>query len=109
MLISPYTRWRGDELHGEVRVITSVWVRLDLIYVRALGAPSRMVETGLDMTGQVPGRLHGWFTTGKGDWLAVVDFDIPYVDGRRSKLEVADQLVPSYAVRPRGEVGEPAR
>lgn len=61
------------------------------------------------MAGQVPGRLHGWFATGKGDWLAVVDFAIPYVDGRRNKLEVADQLVPSYAVRPRGEAVDHGR
>jgi len=103
MLHSPYTRFTGDDDHGRVPVITPVWVRLDAIYLRVPGAPTHTVATGLDMTGEVPGRLTGWFSTAKGDWLGVVDFEIPYADPRRTKLEVVDQLVPAYALRRRDD------
>lgn len=53
------------------------------------------------MTGEVPGRLHGWFRTVKGDWLGVVDYEIPYADGRRDTVHLVDQLVPEYALRQR--------
>lgn len=101
MIVSPHTRWRGDELHGRVPVITPVWVRLDALYARPPGAPEHVVETGLDASGEVPGRLHGWFPTVKGDWLGVVNFDLAYADGRRDKLSLPDQLVPAHALRPR--------
>jgi hypothetical protein len=44
-------------------------VRLDAIYARVPGAPSHVIDTGPDMTGEAPRRLHGWFPTVKGDWL----------------------------------------
>ena len=100
-MITPYTRWFGDGLHGRSRVLTPVWVRLDAIYVRVPGAPSHVVVTGLRMSGEVPGRLHGWFPTVQGDWLGVVDFEIPYADERQSPLQVVDQLVAAYALRPK--------
>ncbi|NIH83728.1 hypothetical protein [Amycolatopsis granulosa] len=77
MLHTPYMRFAGDADHERVLVITPVWVRLDAIYVRVPGAPAHTVVTGLDMTGDVPGRLTGWFSTPKGDWPGVVDFEIP--------------------------------
>ncbi|HVW44965.1 MAG TPA: hypothetical protein VHC18_26810 [Amycolatopsis sp.] len=101
MMITPYTRWFGDALHGRSPVLTLVWVRLDAIYIRVPGAPSHTVVTGLDMSGEVPGRLHGWFPTVKGDWLGVVDFEIPYADERKQPLQVVDQLVAAYALRPK--------
>ncbi|NKQ51456.1 hypothetical protein HFP15_01010 [Amycolatopsis sp. K13G38] len=100
-MITPYTRWYGDDKHGRLRVITPVWVRLDAIYLRIPGAPSHVVVTGLDMSGEVPGRLHGWFPTLKGDWLGVVDFEIPYGDEHKRPLCLVDQLVAAYALRPR--------
>lgn len=101
MINSPYTRWTGDELHGHTRVFTHVWVRLDVICAHSTDMPSRVIETGLDMTGEVPGRLHGWFPTVKADWLGVVDYEIPYADPHLAKLALKDQLVPSYALRKR--------
>lgn len=108
-LDSPYTRWTGDGLHGRTPVLYAVWVRLDALYIRVPGSPSHTIITGLDFTGEVPGRLHGWFPTLKGDWLGVVNFEIPYADQRREPLSVRDQLVPAYALRPKGdgEHGEP--
>lgn len=101
MVNTPYTRWTGDTLHGKRRILTSVWVRLAAICIRAPDAPLETVVTGLDMTGEVPGRLHGWFRTVKGDWLGVVDYEIPYADGRRDTVHLVDQLVPEYALRRR--------
>jgi hypothetical protein len=53
----------------------------------------------LDLQGQVQGRLHGRFPSVDGDWIGVVNYEIPYADGRRNKLHVVDQLVPFYALR----------
>ncbi|RSM80872.1 hypothetical protein DMH04_28545 [Kibdelosporangium aridum] len=100
---SPYTRWDGDELHGKHPVVTPVWIRLDAIYVRAPDSASRTIPHGLDMTGEIPGYLYGWWPTVKGNWLGVVNFAIPYADDRSHKLQVTEQLVPDYALRKREE------
>jgi hypothetical protein len=81
--------------------VTAVWVRLDALYIRKPDAPSHTIAHGLDMTGEVPGHLVGWWPTVKGNWLGVVNFAIPYADGRRHKLQIHDQLVPDYALRKR--------
>jgi hypothetical protein len=102
---SRYTRWAGDSVHGRYPATTPVWVRLDLIYARIPGAPHHVIPEGLDMTGEVPGLLSTWFASAKGDWMGVVTYQIPYADGRRDKLALRDQLVPSYALRERIEPG----
>ena len=66
---SPHTRWTGDTVHGRRPVLTPVWVRLDAVCGRVPGQPRHVVETGLDMTGEVPGLLSTWFATVNGDWL----------------------------------------
>lgn len=109
---TPYTEWGGDQLHGRYRVIKPVWVRLDAICARVPGQPHHVVPDGLDMTGEVPGRLHGWFSSALGDWLGLVDFEVPFADsraradGRGRKVHLVDQLVPAYALRRRGEPDE---
>lgn len=70
--------------------------------VRIPSAPRHVIETGLDLTGEVQGRLHGRFPSVEGDWLGVVNYEIPYADGRRNKLQLVDQLVPFSALRKRG-------
>jgi hypothetical protein len=102
---TPYTRWTSDDLHGRTKIITPVWVRLDLLCVRAEDAPLRVVPDGLDMTGTVPGQLSGWFRTVKGDWLGIVDYAVPYADGRARREEFKDQLVPHYALAKRDVPG----
>ncbi|TCO61088.1 hypothetical protein EV192_103672 [Actinocrispum wychmicini] len=82
-------------------MVKSVWVNLDLLFGRDPGAPLHTVADGLDMEGQVKGQLSGWFRSAKGDWLAVVGYDIAYADGRRATVRVTDQLVPARAVLPR--------
>jgi hypothetical protein len=67
------------------------------------GASVQVVAEGLDLTGSVPGLLSGWFRTVQGDWLGVVNFEIPYADGRPNRVRLADQLVPGHALRPRDE------
>lgn len=88
-------------VHTEPARLTPVWVQLDALNVRVPGQPSHFVPDGLDMTGQVAGLLSGWHRTAKGDWLAIVNFSVPYADGRRHKLRISGQLVPAYALRPR--------
>jgi hypothetical protein len=98
---SPYTRWQGDDVHGHHKVVRPVWVLLDRLLMRDPDAPRHVVGDGLDMSGTVPGLLHGWFQTVNGDWLGVVNFAVPYADGRRNKVWLPDQLVPAYALKPR--------
>lgn len=100
MVTTPYTEWIGDDDHGRIRKIRSCWVRLDALMIRAPDAPRRTVVDGLDMTGAVAGRLTGWFQALTGEWLAIVDFEVPYADGRRH-VALVDQLVPEYAIHPR--------
>jgi hypothetical protein len=80
-------------------VLTSVWVRLDDLFARPPDAPRHVIATGLDVAGQVQGRLHGRFPTVDGGWLGVVNYEIPYADGRRDKLYLVDQLIPFSALR----------
>ncbi len=77
-----------------------VWVRLDCLCLRDPGAPRRVSGSGLDMTGERPGRLTHWVPAHSGEWLARVNFSVPYADGR-APLHLTDQLVPGYALRPR--------
>ncbi len=101
MITSPFTRWSGDDVHGKRPVLTPVWVRLDLLFVRSPDAPRHVIVEGLDLTGEVHGRLHGRFPSIDGLWCGVVDYEIPYADGRRDKLDLTDQLLPFYALRER--------
>lgn len=98
MLVTPYTKWTGDEDHGRTRVITMVRVQLDVLYPRQPDAPRNVVPEGLDATGTVPGRLTGWLRTVDGDWFGVVNFEIPYADGRKQQISLQDQLVPVRAL-----------
>jgi hypothetical protein len=81
-----------------------VWVRLDAVMLRNPGVPIRPNVAGVDMSGEVPGVLRQWVPTAKGDWMGVVDYDVPYVDGRAEKLRLRGQLLPSYVVREREDV-----
>lgn len=102
MLVTPYTRWDGDRLHGRQRaVLAEVWVRLEVISGLLPGAPYETVVDGLDLRGEVPGRVYGYFRGSRGEWLVVVSYEIPYADGRDRKVRVEDQLVGMNAVRRR--------
>lgn len=99
MLNSPFTRWEGDEVHGKRLARTPVWVILDRLFVPSTDEPRRVSPEGLDVTGMVPGRLHGRFPSLAGLWCGVVDYEVSYADGRRDKVSLIDQLVPFYALR----------
>lgn len=100
---SRHTKWDGDGVHGHYPRMTPVWVRLDAVYRRNPEVPHRIAPSGLDMEGEVPGLLSTWFETGKGNWIGIVTFKIPYADGRSQALTVRDQMVPDYALRRRTE------
>jgi hypothetical protein len=82
-------------------VITPVWVNLDALFHRDPDASRHVIETGLDLTGRVHGRLHGRFPSVDGRWLGVVNFEISYADGRPTKLHVVDQLLPFSVIEER--------
>lgn len=89
-----------DGVHGLIASPRPVWVRLDAIYVRDPGMPVHVNGAGVDMTGEVKGRLTHWVPTVRGDWMGRVSFAVTYADGR-PPLHLQDQLVPAYALRPR--------
>lgn len=101
-LNSPFTTWEGDDIHGRRPVLTGVGVRLDTLFPRPPETARHVIATGLDLTGEVQGRLHGRFPSVEGDWLGVVNYEIGYADGRRDKLYLVDQLVPFHVLRKRG-------
>lgn len=90
------TNWR----YGQVKRGKPVWVRLDAVCVRNPGVPAHPNGAGVIMTGEVPGVLSRWVPTVAGDWLGVVTYSVQYADGRGAE-RFADQLVPSYALRPK--------
>ncbi|HEX7303828.1 hypothetical protein [Lentzea sp.] len=96
---SPFTTWEGDDVHGRRPVLTRVGVRLDRLFARLPGAPRRVIETGLDLTGEVEGRLHGRFPGVDGDWFGVVNYELRYADGRPQQVYLTDQLVPFHVLR----------
>lgn len=98
-LNSPFTAWEGDDVHGRRHVLTGVGVSLDRLFARPPDASRHVIATGLDLTGEVRGRLHGRFPSVEGDWLGVVNYEIGYADGRREKLYLVDQLVPFHVLR----------
>lgn len=103
MVDTPYTRWAGDDLHGRYAEMTPVWVRLDALFPRDPAGSWRTVPDGLDPQGAVPGFLSGWFRTVDGRWLGVVNYAVPYADGRRNRVLLRDQLVPAEAMSPRAD------
>jgi hypothetical protein len=65
-----------------------VWVQLDSLCIRRPDAPASTPNTrhALDMTAQAIGILHHWLWYGKGDWLGLVSYHVPFADGRKEQL-----------------------
>ena len=109
MLITPWTRFDGDGLHGRHPVITQVLVDLDRVFAWPSDTPRRVVESGLDMGGTVRGQLHGRLRDAHGRWYGVCDLDLPYADGRRTTVRCVDQVVPFHSLRIPEEQATPRR
>lgn len=91
---------QGHYAQSVMKAPKPVWVRLDAIAIRDPGTPCHVNGAGVDMTGERPGLLTHWIPTYSGEWLGRVTYSITYADGR-APLELIDQLVPGYALRPR--------
>ncbi|MGW5218768.1 hypothetical protein ACWEQA_12960 [Nocardia sp. NPDC004085] len=78
-----------------------VWVRLDALLLRDPEMPRHTNGVGMEMHGETAGTLTHWIPTVDGDWLGRVTYTVCYADGR-APLRMRDQLVPAYALRPRG-------
>jgi hypothetical protein len=79
----------------------NVWVHLDVLWQRPEPRQRRTIVDGLDATGRVPGALQRWVRTSDGLWLGEVHIEIGYIDGRRDRMIVRNQLVPAWALSPR--------
>lgn len=96
---TPYSKRTGDDDHGWRRaVIAEVWVDLPALLDRPPDAPARTVVDGIDLDWRVRGRLTGWWRSSRNDWLAVVDYEVPYADGGGRKVELRDQLLPARLI-----------
>ncbi|WP_280222071.1 hypothetical protein [Nocardia neocaledoniensis] len=95
-----YPQAQGHFARTVVESPKPVWVRLDAIVIRDPGTPRHVNGAGLDMTGERPGLLTHWVPTYAGEWLGRVTYSVAYADGRPD-LQLTDQLVPAYALRPR--------
>ncbi len=101
MLVTPYTRFTGNRLHGRSPVLTPAWVSLEALFPRHPEAPAVVVPDGLSHGGWVRGFISGWIRWSTGPWLAVANYSLEYADKRSQRLHLADQLVPAHAVRRR--------
>jgi hypothetical protein len=79
-----------------------VWVQLDRLFAHDPAVDQAVVE-GLDLTGRTRGMLLGWKRGSRGDWLAVVNYQISYADGRTQPTTWREQLLPADAVSPRSD------
>lgn len=75
----------------------TVWVHLDQLFDHDPARDQAVVD-GLELTGRARGILLGWKRGSRGDWLAVVNYQIHYADGRRQPTVWSEQLVPAAAV-----------
>lgn len=91
----------GIPYRAPVHAPTPVWVDLDALLIRHPDQPVHPNGAGLVFSGEVEGVLRQRIPdAGTGAWLGLVDFEVPYADGRPS-LRMRAQLVPFTALRPR--------
>ena len=86
-----------------VRVVRRpVWVSLPVLYGPQPDTPAFRHGQALDLGREVDGVLTGWYRGCDGRWYGLVTFAVPYLGLVPSVgLELADQLVPADALRPR--------
>ena len=58
-------------------------------------------QNALDTSAEVPGTLRQWLRSRGGEWLGLVDYEIPFANGRHRGVYLVQQLLPAYALRPR--------
>ncbi|HEY1968287.1 MAG TPA: hypothetical protein VGH89_10090 [Pseudonocardia sp.] len=94
----------GHGTPSELPPVRAVWVLLDQI-VRHDPATHRSVPDGLDFTGRALGVLYTetWRRSAHGVWLAFVNYQVHYSDGRPRPMLLREQLVPAYALAPRAD------
>jgi hypothetical protein len=84
---------------GEIGLGRPVWVKLEGLFLAQAVGVTVEKDDDLILTGEVPGKLDSWTRAGRGEWLAVVSFEVQTRAGEAQKWE--RQLVPAYALRPR--------
>lgn len=72
-----------------------------MLYQAGEDEAPRSVGDGLDLDFKTEGWIYGRFRSVRGRWLGVVNFYVPYADGRRHRVFLEDQLVPFGALQPR--------
>ncbi|MEV0357083.1 hypothetical protein AB0H71_13580 [Nocardia sp. NPDC050697] len=72
---------------------TPVWVNLDHLFPRFPDMPRHPNGAGVEFSGVVPGVLFRRIPAVTGEWMGLVDYTVPYADGR-PPLEMRQQLVP---------------
>ena len=99
MLITPWTRFGGDGLHGRYPLVTQVRVDLGTWLAWPETAPRHFAPQGLDVSGTVRGQLHGRLQDVHGRWYGVCNLDLSFADGRTTTIRLTDQVVPFHSLR----------
>src|SRR3954462_3944652 len=86
------------------RLNRPVWVKLSLVHRQTRFPPARFRwdDRTVEVAGEAPGTLHGWYRSTTGEWFGLVSYAGRYADRPPpAELELTDQLVPAEALRPR--------
>lgn len=90
-----------DASKRPVREIAGVAAELlELWSQRSTSIRAELATLTRQFQAETAGTLTHWIPTVDGDWLGRVTYTLRYVDGREP-LQLRDQLVPAYALRPR--------
>jgi hypothetical protein len=76
------------------------WINVPALFPDNIES-GRVIVDGLDLTREVQGTVHYWLRGGRGLWIAVASFSIPFLDGRDRPFRAERQLVPATAIRRR--------
>lgn len=86
------------------RLNRPVWVKLSLVFRQTRFPPARFRpdDRTVDVSGEAPGTLHGWYRATTGEWFGLVSYSIIRTTRRPTDfVQLVDQLVPAEALRPR--------
>jgi hypothetical protein len=91
-----------DSVHGLTEEAKPVWVWLDALFIRDAGTPVHTNGAGVDMTGEVPGRLTHGVPTVRGDWLvgSATPCPMPMVAHRFTSRTNSSPATPCDPARP---------
>ena len=84
---------------SRVGLARPVWINLERLFTSEGDTRADQLDDRLSLDGEVPGTLHEWHRSSRGEWLGVVSFDIH--TGAGETVSFLRQLLPQDVIRPR--------